>query len=471
MPILINGAITLNFVVDSGAADVSIPADVFSTLIRTGTLQKTDLISTKTYTLANGSTVTLPTFRIRSLKIGNRIIENVTGSVAPQEGLLLLGQSFLTRFKSWSIDNVRGALVLQLEGGGQPEQAPAVSGDITKAKLYPDKKGTVADFQPMSKFCGTKPIKVALSDGWGGNYWRHITRAEFEDEASKCKNITETRYTDGEFKPEKQIADIQGLIAQKFDVIVAFLDGGPAILKATREATAAGVAVVPYDTGDNFPGTVGKDYVDRVTESQSQVGRQAAEWLVKTLNGKGNVIMYGGTPGNPMTAAQAAGWKPYFLNYPGIKVLEAGEPVPTNWDPAIAQQKTAALIAKYPRIDGVYSETTGPIRAFLAAGRPVPAYVGLSLMDLSCLAADNPNFKMASIDNYTWMVRLALRKAVAAAQGIDNDEPSVVTLQFTEDTTSKDPKLAVKCDKSMPMDLIPSSMLTNEQQIKALSGR
>ena len=157
------------------------------------------------------------------------------------------------------------------------------------------------------QFCGTKPIKVALSDGWGGNYWRHITRAEFEDEASKCKNITETRYTDGEFKPEKQIADIQGLIAQKFDVIVAFLDGGPAIWKATREATAAGVAVVPYDTGDNFPGTIGKDYVDRVTESQSQVGEQFADWLAKTLNGKGTVIMLGGTPGNPMTAAQVVG--------------------------------------------------------------------------------------------------------------------------------------------------------------------
>ena len=34
--------------------------------------------------------------------------------------------------------------------------------DISKVKLYPDKKGTVADLQPMSKFCGTKPIKVAL---------------------------------------------------------------------------------------------------------------------------------------------------------------------------------------------------------------------------------------------------------------------------------------------------------------------
>ena len=341
--------------------------------------------------------------------------------------------------------------------------------DVTKAKLYPDKKGTVADFLPITKFCGTKPIKVALSDGWGGNYWRHITRAEFEDEASKCKNITETRYTDGEFKPEKQIADIEGLIAQKFDVIVAFLDTGAAVLKATREATAAGVAVVPYSVGDNFPGKIGVDYVDRVTESQSEVGQQFAEWLAKTLNGKGTVIMFGGTPGNPMTAAQVVGWKPTFAKYPGIKVLEA-DPVPTNWDPAMAQQKTAALIAKYPEIDGIYSETTGPIRAFIAAGKPVPAYVGQSLMDLSCLAADG-KFKMASMDAHTWMVRLALRKAVAAAQGIDESEPSLITLPYTEDNTSKDAKLAIKCDKSMPMDSIPSSMLSKDQQVKALGGK
>jgi ribose transport system substrate-binding protein len=342
--------------------------------------------------------------------------------------------------------------------------------EITKAKLYPDKEGSIADFQPMSNFCGTKPLKVALSDGWGGNYWRHITRAEFEDEASKCKNITDTRYTDGEFKPEKQIADIQGLVAQKYDVIVAQLDGGAAILKATREATAAGVAFVPFTTGENFPGVIGKDYLDRATESQTKVGEQAAEWLVKTLNGKGNIIMFGGTPGNPQTEAQTHGWRPVFAKYPGIKVLEQ-EPVPTMWDPAVAQQKTAALIAKYPQIDGIYSETVGPIRAFVAAGKPIPAYVGQSLMDLSCLAADNPEMKMMSIDAHTWMVRLALRKAVAAAQGIDNSEPSLINLTFSEDTTSKDPKLALKCDKSMPMDSIPSSMLSKEQQIKALGGK
>ena len=47
----------------------------------------------------------------------------------------------------------------------------------------------------------------------------------------------------------------------------------------------------------------------------------------------------------------------------------------------------------------------------------------------------------------------------------------MVTLTIGEDTTSKDPKLAVKCDKSMPMDSIPSSMLSKEGQFKALGGK
>ena len=39
VPVLINKAITLPFTVDSGAADVVIPADVFATLVRAGTIQ------------------------------------------------------------------------------------------------------------------------------------------------------------------------------------------------------------------------------------------------------------------------------------------------------------------------------------------------------------------------------------------------------------------------------------------------
>ena len=113
VPVLINNAITLNFIVDSGAADVSIPSDVVKTLMRTGTLKQADFLGKRTYVLADGSKVPSETFRIRSMKVGDRVVENVTGSVTQPDGVLLLGQSFLGRFKSWSIDNGKQALLLE----------------------------------------------------------------------------------------------------------------------------------------------------------------------------------------------------------------------------------------------------------------------------------------------------------------------------------------------------------------------
>jgi predicted aspartyl protease len=112
VPVSINGAITLDFTIDSGAADVSIPADVVMTLMRTGTIGRSDFLGNRTYILADGSTAPSPTFRIRSLRVGNHEVRNVTGSIAPVKGGLLLGQSFLRQFGSWSIDNRRGVLVL-----------------------------------------------------------------------------------------------------------------------------------------------------------------------------------------------------------------------------------------------------------------------------------------------------------------------------------------------------------------------
>ena len=98
VPVLINDAITLDFIVDSGAADVSIPADVVLTLMRTKTIEETDFLGEQTYVLADGSKVPSQTFVIRSLKVGNKVLENVHGSVASVHGSLLLGQTFLSRF-------------------------------------------------------------------------------------------------------------------------------------------------------------------------------------------------------------------------------------------------------------------------------------------------------------------------------------------------------------------------------------
>jgi ribose transport system substrate-binding protein len=250
-----------------------------------------------------------------------------------------------------------------------------------------------------------------------------------------------------------------------------FADTGVAQLKVMRQATDAGIAVVPFTTGEAPFGQMGKDYLVRVTERQTELGKMLAEWMVKTLNGKGNVIVQGGTAGNPMTASQAIGWREVFAKNPGIKVLEG--PVDTNWDPALAQKVTAAEIAKYPEIDGVMAETTGPIRAFVAAGRPIPAFAGQDLNELSCLWQDlhasNPTFKLATASAHTWLARLALRKGVAAAEGLSNTEPSLINLPFSEDSTSSDPALAVKCDKSLPPTAIPSAMVSKDEMRQLLA--
>jgi gag-polyprotein putative aspartyl protease len=112
VPVTINGQLTLKFVIDSGAADVSVPADVVLTLLRTDTISDSDFLGNQTYKLADGSTVPSQRFVIRSLKVGDKTLESVVGSIAPVSGSLLLGQSFLSRFRSWSIDNRRQALIL-----------------------------------------------------------------------------------------------------------------------------------------------------------------------------------------------------------------------------------------------------------------------------------------------------------------------------------------------------------------------
>jgi len=112
VPVVINDAIKLGFVIDSGASDVQIPADVVATMVRSGTLDRSDFLGQRTYQLADGSTLPSYIFRIRSLRVGDVTVPNVTGSIASTDGELLLGQSFLSRISSWSIDNGRHMLAL-----------------------------------------------------------------------------------------------------------------------------------------------------------------------------------------------------------------------------------------------------------------------------------------------------------------------------------------------------------------------
>jgi hypothetical protein len=112
-PVVINNSIKLDFIVDSGASDVSIPADVFSSLVRANTVTQADIIGVRNYKNADGEVFQSKTFVIRSLKIGNIEAPRVQAKVSPSNAPPLLGQSFLKRFKSWSIDNSTQELILQ----------------------------------------------------------------------------------------------------------------------------------------------------------------------------------------------------------------------------------------------------------------------------------------------------------------------------------------------------------------------
>jgi clan AA aspartic protease (TIGR02281 family) len=120
VPVLVNGVLPLKFIVDSGSADVSIPAEVASALKKLGTISGADLLGSKTYLLADGSKVSSEIYRIESLKIGDLVMQNVTVRVSAEKSSLLLGQSFLRRLKSWSVDNAKQVLILM---GTEPERA------------------------------------------------------------------------------------------------------------------------------------------------------------------------------------------------------------------------------------------------------------------------------------------------------------------------------------------------------------
>jgi clan AA aspartic protease (TIGR02281 family) len=110
--VVLNDVLTKKFIVDSGAADVSIPEDVASTLMGLGTMTGADLLGSKIYMLADGSRVPSKIYRMASVRIGGMVMQNVTVRIAAAKSDLLLGQSFLSRLKSWSMDNGRQVMTI-----------------------------------------------------------------------------------------------------------------------------------------------------------------------------------------------------------------------------------------------------------------------------------------------------------------------------------------------------------------------
>ena len=85
------------------------------------------------------------------------------------------------------------------------------------------------DITPM---CGTKPMIVGVSDGYGGNTWRKTGLAEVKDELSRCKNVTRVIYSNANGDPQKANSDINSMVAQGINVLILLPDFGAVQLPA-----------------------------------------------------------------------------------------------------------------------------------------------------------------------------------------------------------------------------------------------
>jgi clan AA aspartic protease (TIGR02281 family) len=113
VPVQINNVVTIDFVVDSGASDITLPRDVYQTLVRSGTLTKANFIGSAQFNIADGTAVQGLKFKLASLQVGNQVLTDVVASVMPSDAATpLLGLSFLSRFQSWTIDNNAGTFRL-----------------------------------------------------------------------------------------------------------------------------------------------------------------------------------------------------------------------------------------------------------------------------------------------------------------------------------------------------------------------
>jgi clan AA aspartic protease (TIGR02281 family) len=107
-------SLNIPFVLDSGAAEISISSTLEKQLLANGTITKDDYLSDGLYRVADGRIVSQRRVLIKKLAVGEFTVRNVPASIGSEDTPLLLGKNFLDKFNSWSIDNSEKTLELKI---------------------------------------------------------------------------------------------------------------------------------------------------------------------------------------------------------------------------------------------------------------------------------------------------------------------------------------------------------------------
>ena len=319
---------------------------------------------------------------------------------------------------------------------GADEGSTSQSAEPSEGESSPGSSEEVGDDSPLktlagelnfefADYCGDKPVVVGILDGFGGNAWATGKSALVRQLAESCPNVTEVKYADAGGDVQKYIAAINSFVAQGVNVIETFDYMGEPTVPAFRAAQQRGVLV---GNANALPGSgkVPTDFTSVVVPDFDANAQLWVEFLTAATDDKGRIAYVGGPAGNLFDAPQIEAIESAIEEQGSGIELVTKEPLVGAWDPATTQQVMAGQLQTDSDIQGIINSytATGPavVRAFEAAGLPMPAMTGQSSsMELVCLAQDYEG-ELQSLDGTPNLHALDLAKLLATWSDMDAPE-------------------------------------------------
>ncbi len=166
---------------------------------------------------------------------------------------------------------------------------------------------------------GPRPLTMAYSSVGDPNPWFTTFAADMEKEAKKRGH--KFTVVHAQAKIEKQLADVEDLVAQKPDLLILGpidVKGSAACLGVAKEA---GVPVIVVNR--DIAGTAGKDYVTRLYSDFEWVGAKQAETIHKAFGDDTpiKVVELHGTPGGGNTLGLSKGFRDEMKKHKNMEIV------------------------------------------------------------------------------------------------------------------------------------------------------
>jgi ribose transport system substrate-binding protein len=208
-------------------------------------------------------------------------------------------------------------------------------------------------------------LTAALVFHYDGNDWYNAQVAGIESEAEKL-GIEIISITGADFKPDKQVTNLETVLAQKPDIVLSIPTDATATAEEFKKVAESGATLVFMDQPANNL-KAGEDYVSVVSADNYGNGVASAHILAESIGGEGEIAALYHDADFFVTAQRYEGFKKTIEEeYPNISI------VATKGDDGTvdkAQQDAAAIIQQNANLKGFWAPWDVPAEGVMAAAR------------------------------------------------------------------------------------------------------